>query len=427
MALRQVRITLLCVLLSLRMAAQMTPLALADCIRMALAAPSSVTLARQDTMIASQGIRAARAGFLPQAQFANGFIYNSSPPNNGSNSANGTFVALNGSREYQSSIGATWEIDTSGRLRAAMARARADQQIAGANLALSQRDLKRAVAMAYYRLLLARKLVTANRDVLAEAQSFAERTRRLAQSGEVAHADVVKAAAQVSFLEQALRAAELEARLANADLASFWTADVLVELQIVDTLEHPAPPEAAAPAGQPFMRRPEFNLLEAQRRGFQADFRHERSFLYPQLTFAYQYGIDSNRLSIRDRGQAVFFNFNIPVFEWFKNRSVAEQFRLKAQQVQTQREISTRVFSRDYETARARVQLLFEQIPLTEAQVRSSEENLKLSRLRYEGGEGPSLDVVAAQTQLAQARSNYYLALANYANAKFDLEVAAGQ
>ena len=47
--------------------------------------------------------------------------------------------------------------------------------------------------------------------------------------------------------------------------------------------------------------------------------------------------------------------------------------------------------------------------------------------MRYEGGEGLALDVVAAQNQLAQARTNYYTAVAGYLNAKADLEVATGR
>ncbi|HTM48266.1 MAG TPA: TolC family protein [Bryobacteraceae bacterium] len=406
---------------------QSTPLTLPDCVRLALAAPSALTLARQDARIAGYGVRAARAGFLPQAQLGNAFTYNSPASGSANLPGTGSFVALNGVHEYQSALGASWEIDTSGRLRAALARARADQQIAGTNAALAARDLKRAVSGAYFRVLLARRLVKADRDVLAEAESFAERTRLLVEGGEAARADVVKAASQVSFSQQALRAAELEARIANAELASFWTADVEPELDLVDTLETQPPPEPAPAAPQPFMRRPEFDLYAAQRRGFEADYRRERSFLLPQLTFNFQYGLDSNRVTLRDRGQAAFFTFNIPLFDWFRTRSLAGQFQVRSQQADTQRDISTRFFSREYQTARSRVQLIYEQIPMTEAQVKTSEENLKLARVRYEGGEGPALDVVAAQSQLAQARTNYFQALANYASAKSDLEVAAGR
>jgi outer membrane protein TolC len=45
--------------------------------------------------------------------------------------------------------------------------------------------------------------------------------------------------------------------------------------------------------------------------------------------------------------------------------------------------------------------------------VKLSKDNLRLSRVRYEGGEGVALDVVAAQGQLAQARANYFTAKAN--------------
>ena len=89
--------------------------------------------------------------------------------------------------------------------------------------------------------------------------------------------------------------------------------------------------------------------------------------------------------------------------------------------------MSERTFSKEYRDAVARVDLIYSQISRTEIQVKLSEENLRLSRVRYEGGEGPSLDVVASQNQLAQARTNYYTAKASYLNAKADLEVARGQ
>ena len=46
------------------------------------------------------------------------------------------------------------------------------------------------------------------------------------------------------------------------------------------------------------------------------------------------------------------------------------------------------------------------QIALTQKRVTLSEENLRLSRVRYEGGEGSALDVVAAQSELADARAD---------------------
>ena len=397
-------------------------LTLEDCIRMAQSAPSTVAAARMQSEIARQGSIQARANFLPQFSVEGAFAYNS--PLHGQFS----FIALNGIHEYTVLPTASLELDTAGRLRAIRARAEADKQAAAASLAVTERDLKRAVTASYYRLLLGRRMIKVSEDTLTEAQSFEKRTRLLFANGEAAQADVVKAAGEVAFLEQTLQAAQLEARLANHDLASFWTSDVEKALDIADVLDQAQPaPDQQSPAGQPFMGRPEFRLLDAQQLGFQADARRARADRLPQMNLMLQWGIDSTRFSFEDRGYAGFVRLNVPVFDWFRARSAQKQFQLQAQQTQVNRQISERAFSKEYRDALAKVEMIYAQIAKTEAQVKLSSENLRLSRVRYEGGEGSSLDVVASQNQLAQARANYYTVKANYLNARADLEVARGQ
>lgn len=402
-----------------------SPLTLEDCVQRAIDAPSSVVAARQQILVAKYGITAARAGLLPQLAIANAFNYNSPLPHD---SGAQSFIALNGIREYSTLGTVNLNIDTSGRTRAALARARADLAAAGANLEISRRDLRRLVATAYYHLLLARRLLKITRDALTEAQNFEARTRVLYAGGEVAQADVVKASSDVAFQQQNANNAELEAQIANHELASFWTTDVSAPLDIVDTLDS-APTLADAPAAnaQPYLRRFEFNLYDAQRTGLLADARRARGDLLPQLNFTWQYGLDSTRLTARDRGYAAFVRLDIPVFDWFRARSTVQQFRLQAEQVDTARQEAERNFSRDYQDALSRVERLRSQLDLTERQVQLSTDNLRLARVRYEGGEGLALDVVAAQNQLAQARANLVNARAAYLNARADLEVAAGR
>jgi outer membrane protein len=401
------------------------PLTLKDCLRLASSVPSAVTLARQDREIASQDSTQARAGFLPQSHFATGVTYNSPRLDDRSTFS---YIPLNALREYSTLFTVSQEFDTSGRLRASLARARAGQDAARASVAISERDLRRAVTTAYYRLLLTRRIAATVCDALAESESFERRARILQQAGEAAVADVVKASAQAASLRQSLHAAELDAQLANQDLASFWTTDVASPLAVAGVLDDPTPPPDAATAfASPFLHRAEFTLLDAQHRGFQADARTARAAMLPQLNLAFQYGIDSDALRIRDRGYAAYLNLNIPLFDWMKARSATRQAQLRAAQVDFSRAISERLFSRDYQSALARVRQSYEQISLTRSQAALAAQDLKLSRLRYEGGEGAALDVVTAQSQAAQARANYYTAVANYWNAKADLEVAAGR
>ena len=396
-------------------------LSLADCIRLANSVPSAVTVARQESVIAALGITAARASFLPHAGLSAGAIYNSPRPNSQA------FAAFNGPREYITMAGIGVELDTSGRLRAAYARAKADRGIAETGSRISERDLRRAVTLAFYRVLAARKLAQASGASLTESRGFESRVKALFTGGEAAQADVVKASAQVATFDQLTRAADLDARLANQELASFWTADVDTPLELEDTLAQPASEPLANETAGAFLRRPELQLLDLQKLGFTLDAKRERAALLPQVLLGYQYGIDANRYSWQERGTALIASMNVPIFDWLRAQSVSRQFITRASQIDSTRKLSERVFSREYESAKARMTSVHEQVTIAESQVKLFEENLKLSRLRYEGGEGPALDVVVAQTQLQQARANYFNTLFLYANARADLEVAAGR
>jgi outer membrane protein TolC len=384
-----------------------------------------VTIARQQAAVAHYGRVQARAGFLPQASVGGLYAYNS--PLRADRSTF-SYVSANGIREYSTLGTIGLELDTSGRLRAQLARAKAEEAAAAASIVLSERDLKRAVSAAYYRALLARQLTGTARSNLAEAQAFETRSRLLVQNQEAARADLIKASAQVVFFEQAVNSAELDARLANHELASFWTRDVEDLLPLADALSEPIPPpESQPPAVTPYLRRPEFRLFEAQKQAFAADARRARADLLPQVSLVQQYGFDSTRYSFADRGHATFVQLRAPVFDWFRARSTMRQSELQAKQVDVNREMAERAFAREYRDALARVEFLYAQIAIAEKQMKLSADNLRLSRVRYEGGEGLALDVVAAQTQLAQAQANYCTAKASYLSARVDLEVTAGK
>ena len=420
--------TLLLALAALPLAAQeRSILTLEDCIQAALKSPSAVSAARRQSEIASLGLARARAAFLPQTRANGAFTYNSSlagAPDQPS------YVALNGTREYLALLTAELELDSSGRLRAVRNRARADQDAATAGAKIAERDLRRSVAGAYYRAILARRLAQVARATLTEARAFEGRTRLLFERGEAARADVAKASAQAAFLEQAVTAADVEAEVANHQLASFWTSDVATPLPLLDVLDDAVPPPPDAPPLAPadsFLRRPEFSLLDAARRGFLAESAAARAERLPQTTVAFQYGVDSLRASFSDRGYAALFNVNVPLFEWSRARNAARQLELQAGQIEDARRRSERELSKEYQDALSRVRLGHAQIAVTRAQVTLSLEDLRLSRVRYDGGEGPALDVVTSQAQLGQARSNLYTALARYYESLADLAVASGK
>jgi len=399
-------------------------LTLDDCIHLAQSAPSTVTRARQQMEIAKYGIRSAQANFLPQFSIANNFTYNS-PLLFDRNAF--SFIDLNGLREYSSLATSTLEVDTSGRLRAILEHAQAERDAANANLALSARDLKRAVAASYYRALLARKLANSAQANLLEAKTFQDRVQLLVNDGEASQADLTKASLQTSVFQQALAESTLEVQLANHELAAFWTTDVNVPLALSDVLDDTPSAPASTQPDAPYLQRPEFKLLDAQAAGYRASAHQARAQLLPQLNLMFQYGVDALQATSRDRGYAGYAHFEIPVFDWFRASSESRQFQFQARQVETDKSVAKRLFSKEYQDALDEVSILYRQIPTAEQQVKLARENLRLSRLRYEGGEGSALDVVTAQSEVAQAQVAYYTSRANYLNAQVSLELASGR
>ena len=164
------------------------PLTLDECVRLALAAPSQVSLAKLDVEIAQKGVTAARSNFLPTFGISNGFIYNTPYGSSPSYHRLERDARIPDTRGRIA--GTRLERTTAGRVR----QGQADQRISQAQLQIMQRDLKRAVTAAYYRLLLARHLVTANEDdpgrdarpSRPDAEALRRRrggSRRLGQSG----------------------------------------------------------------------------------------------------------------------------------------------------------------------------------------------------------------------------------------------------
>ncbi len=396
-------------------------LTLEDCVRRALGVPSQLSIARLDRAIADKDFAIARAGLLPQASASLGTVYTSPARSDRETFA---FLPSNGIREYIGLGHIFQELDISGRIRAEIARARFNQAASAASTAIAERDLRRAVANAYYRLLLSRRLVEALNSSLAESQAFERRVKLLAAGGEAARADVVKASAQVAILRQTITTAQLAVTLSNQDLAAYWTADVDATLNIADTFDQSAAEAAPAPA---YMRRMEFSVLDAQRGGFEADAKRTKALLLPQLMLNFNYGVDAAQFAWRNRGFSAVAGVNLQLFDWFKTLNTARQFTARAQQVTETKAIAERRYSQEYRAALARVTQYREQIAQTKEQVALAEEDFKLSRIRYEGGEGAAVDVVVAQGQLVQARSGYYTSIANYLSAKLDLEVAAGR
>jgi outer membrane protein TolC len=370
----------------------------------------------------------AKAAFFPTVSALNGFLYTQ-----GNGTDTGVFVANNGVHIYDEQLtvhadvfSATKQAQYKSTL-AAEAAAKARQDVA-------RRGLATTVIQNYYGVISAnRHRVNAVR-ALNEARQFEELSQKQERGGEVARADVVKAQLQRRQREQQLNEAEVNVDKAKLALAVLIFQDLMQPYEVVDDLKADAPAPAPEEGRQAsFAANPDLQAAEASLRQANSGVAVARGDYFPLFTVDYFFGINSNVLSVTDPlgnrniGSVVQATVTVPVWNWGSTRSKVRQAQIAQQQAQNdlnfaKRQVESNLDSYLLEARAARTQLA----QLLDARA-LSEENLRLTTLRYEGGEATALEIVDAQSTASDARNGYDDGLGRYRLALANLEILMGR
>jgi outer membrane protein TolC len=379
-----------------------------------------VDLAREDRHL-------ARTAFYPTLDYFNQYLYTQ-----GNGTPSGIWVPNDGVHLYASHATVHQELYSPARM------AEYRRSIAGEALAIAKRDVAArgivsTVFQNYYGLVTSQRHHANAQQSLEEARRFFEITEKLERGGEVARADVVKAQLTLQQRERDVQEARLAIEKARVSLAVLIFPDYRTDFEVVDDLASVAalpdfePLQALASetspdlrAAQQTLRQEEFGISVA------------RSAYLPSLSFDYFYGLQANQFATRDSedhnlwGSVAQATLNIPVFNWGATRSKIRQAELKRQQAQldlvlTQRELNSNLRSSyiEAQTALAELNSLKHSMDL-------SAESLRLTNLRYQAGEVAVLEVVDAQSTLAQARNAYDDGLSRYRLALANVQTLTG-
>lgn len=373
----------------------------------------------------------SRAALLPNVNFNTSFLYTE-----GNGTPSGRFIANNGVHEYISQGNVHQDLSLQNvadyrrtQFMEAAARARAE---------VAARGLVVTVVDAYYGFVVAqRKYATAQRAD-TEAQHFLDISQKLERGGEVAHSDVIKAQIQQQQQHRDLQEAELEMTRRRLELSVLVFPDFTENFSVVDDLQMPEPLPAfdevqtAAAAKNPELRA----AMETLRASKQEVIGAWNGFL-PSLSLDYFYGIDATHYAIhqvdpasgqvfRNLGYAAIATVQLPVWNWGANRSRLKQAELRRDQAQvelsaTQRELLARLRS-FYDEARTAQE---EMTSLDQSAVLAAD-SLRLTTLRYQGGEATVLEVVDAQNTLTLARNAFNDGQARYRVALANLQTLTG-
>ncbi len=407
-----------------------------EAVGLALAQASTFQQSKLAELIAAEDVRQARAAFLPRITIPSGVIYNSptlGPVPPGTPGAERfSYLASNAVAEYLSLVSATGEIDVGGRLRATLKRGVALLEAARAGTEVARRGLIQAVDEAYYGLALSTARRKSSELSLAAAEDFARITQLMFNAGEVAEVDVTRARLALAGRRDDLEQTRLSELIDAGALRVLVGYDFSTPIEIADlTNALPAAGEVDRFVSSAIANRPEFTQLDAQRRAAEQEAKAARAERLPQFSYSVSGGFDSQSLGLDPlhdhTGVLASASVTIPIFDWGASKSRERQARLRAQSVESERNLAVRSFTQQFFAARAQAQSAAARYQLLSASVSDAERNVQASLARYRGGEAAIIEVTEAQNTLAAQRAALYQALFDYQVAKARLAQATAQ
>ena len=360
----------------------------------------------------------ARSGLLPTARLFSQGIY--TQPNGltaeggeGVSSPNPKFVANDSRpREYIDQGIVDETLSFAGW--AAVRRADAAAAMARAQLEIARRGLVATVTGLFYGSLAADHKVTIAQRAYDDAASFTGITSDREKVGEAAHADVIKAQLTEQQQWRGLQDAKLAAETARLDLGVLLFADPRTAFTLQAPQAEPllapfADVQAAAAKNNPQLKSALASLNQSS-----ADVLASRAALLPSLGLNVTYGIDANEFAVngpltptglqaRNLGYSTAFTVNLPVWDWFSSEHKVKQSEIQRDVARVALTATERQLIADLEEYYATAQTAQQELQSLDQSVSDAAESLRLSEMRYKGGEALMIEVVDAQNAYVAA------------------------
>ncbi|HEY3625286.1 MAG TPA: TolC family protein [Terracidiphilus sp.] len=422
-------------------AAQPVAITLEEAIKRAESSEPNFAAARATSQSAALDRSIARTGLLPNAHAFSQGIY--TQPNGlhaeggeGVSTPNPKFVANDSRpREYfaQGIVDETFSVAGLAALRKADAAA----ALGRAQLEIARRGMVATVTELFYGSLAAdHKVVIAQRGY-RDAEEFTRMTEDREKGREAAHADVIKAQLTKQQQWRLLQDAMLAAQTARLNLGVLLFADprtpyTLQEPQPDPPLAPFADVEAAAARNNPQLKSAMANLT-----GSNADVLGARAAFLPTLGFNLTYGIDANEFAVkgpvtpsglqaRNLGYSTTWSVSFPLWDWLSTEHKVKQSEIRRDAAQVALSATQRQLIANLQAYYAAAQTARQELESLDASAATAAESLRLSELRYKGGEALVIEVVDAQNAYVAAEIAREDGRVRYQTALADLQTLTG-
>ncbi|MBC8063258.1 MAG: TolC family protein [Chlorobia bacterium] len=321
-------------------------------------------------------------------------------------------------------------IDISGNIgrivRASKATLLASQQ----TLEATRNDVKLAVRRSYLAVLRAEEQIEVSKLAVQEAEERLKNAKIEQEAGTKAKIDVIRIEAQLAQAQFDLISATNQQTLAKQSLNNSLGRPIETDFTTSKVMSLPATPTAdvadidkAAQAS-----RPEAKALTKTQEALAFIRRATERGTNPSMNLAinHQRNIDAQGFTAQEQTTTGAVTLNFPIFDSGVTRAQVKQARQDEEQVKIQLEQVRLGISLEVRQAITNMINSAARLTVAQRQLAAAEENYRISKVRLAAGEGITLEITDALTQLTQARIAVVSARYDYWTAYSELQRAVG-
>ena len=388
-------------------------LTLAEAIARARQSSPRLAQLRSLETAAAEGLRAARAGRLPQLDLSASYNRNSNVPE--------LVLALPGAPPrtifpnipdtYRAHGGMSLPLYTGGRVENGISAADQQRLAAGKDVEGGLEDLVVETSTAYWSLVTGQQSARVLAESVASFEAHLKDARNRLDLGMAARNEVLAFQVERDRAELARLQSANAAEVANANLLRLLGLPPATRIEPVEPMavptvssEEPEPLVAAA-----LQKRPEVAALHARIGAAEANVKVARAGSLPQvgLSAGYDYANPNTRiLPLAPEWKSTWsvgVSVGLTAFDGGRTSAAVAQARAQAEAARQQledlrRRVRLEVTSRVLEMATARAQ-----VEVAERNLEAAKENVRVSRDRYHEGVIPSSELLDAETALLRA------------------------
>ena len=403
-------------------------------LRSVLDANPTLTNLNELATAASGRLAQSRTGLLPQVTGTATYTYlNPVAQVNFPSGPNGETTALKfvPFNNYDAHITAQYLLLDFGRNAATLRLAESQVTTAQDNVAVSRRDLAYSAVQVYYNILFVRESIRVQDQQIASLQAHRREMQRRAEAGVSTRFDVTTTDVRITQAQNIKIDLQNQLQNQQVQLARLLHKPAQADVPVRGRLAYqPQPVDLAAELAKAATNRPEVKLARDAEESANLQARLvERSNL-PNLGVGAQVGAKNgfqpDIYQIRPNVVGVV-QLSVPIYDGNKNKNqrVEALANVRASQARTldaQEQIRAEV--RQAANNLASGALRYDNAT---QQVAQATEALNKAQARYRYGVGANLDVLDAETQLAQARLAKAQATYNYTLGQYQLKRATGE